>query len=355
MTLSKRSNGLYYVWYIDRDGKRQKISTGTKLKQEATKFLVDFAHKQRAEEAQPAPLKLSQFTQEFLAHSACVHAPKTRQLYATALKELSRFLGDPLLSEVTPRVIEEFIHTKQRSVADATVRTYFTHLSAAFETGRQWHHIATNPFKEAKKPGVAEVVPVFLTEEEFNHLLANVIDAQLRDVFIAAVLTGLRLGELLALQWSDIDFTGRTILVQSKSFFKTKSRRIRRIAITNQLSDMLAQQREGSRSSYVFHENQKRLRSEWVSKAFKAAVRKAGLDERLHFHSMRHAYASWLVQKGASLYEVQKLLGHSSIAVTQIYAHLAPSELHDTVNRIRIDLHPGVSYIGKDIPCASTL
>jgi site-specific recombinase XerD len=63
---------------------------------------------------------------------------------------------------------------------------------------------------------------------------------------------------------------------------------------------------------------------------------------------MRHAYASWLVQKGASLYEVQKLLGHSSIAVTQIYAHLAPSQLHETVNRIQLDLDSGVG--GNDLP-----
>ena len=62
MFLSKRSNGLYYVWFFDRDGKRQKVSTGTKLKQEATKFLVEFAHKQKSQESQPAPLTLSQFT-----------------------------------------------------------------------------------------------------------------------------------------------------------------------------------------------------------------------------------------------------------------------------------------------------
>jgi hypothetical protein len=107
MTLSKRSNGLYYVWYIDWDGKRKKISTGTKLKQGATKFLVDFAHKQKSQESQPTPVTLSQFTQEFLAHSACVHAPKTSQVYVTALQELSRHVGNTFLSEVTPRVGRE--------------------------------------------------------------------------------------------------------------------------------------------------------------------------------------------------------------------------------------------------------
>jgi integrase len=343
MFLSKRTNGIYYLWYEDLQGGRRKLSTGKRLKSEATKVLLEFARKQQESSPKTSPLTLSRFAAQFLAHSKCVHAPKTTQLYATALAELGRFLGDLLVPDISPRQIEEFLRAKQASVSAATVRTYFTHLSAAFEKARQWHNVAANPFKEAMKPRVAETVPVFLTEEEFGRLLANVIDGELRDAFIVAALTGLRLGELLSLQWSDIDFPGKTILVQSKAFFKTKSRHVRRIAITDQLCGLLVQRREGSRSSYVFHKQQERLRSEWVSKSFKAAVRKAGLDERLHFHSMRHAYASWLVQKGASLYEVQKLLGHTSIAVTQVYAHLAPSELHDTVNRIHLDLHSGVS------------
>jgi integrase/recombinase XerD len=66
------------------------------------------------------------------------------------------------------------------------------------------------------------------------------------------------------------------------------------------------------------------------------AVRRSEVaDKNLHFHSLRHTFASWLVQDGVSLYEVQKLLGHSSIAVTQVYSPLQPEQLHATVNRIR--------------------
>jgi site-specific recombinase XerD len=58
------------------------------------------------------------------------------------------------------------------------------------------------------------------------------------------------------------------------------------------------------------------------------------LPEDLHFHSLRHGFATLLVQSGVSLYEVQKLLGLSNISTTQIYSHLAASELHGAVNKI---------------------
>jgi site-specific recombinase XerD len=68
-------------------------------------------------------------------------------------------------------------------------------------------------------------------------------------------------------------------------------------------------------------------------------LRLAGPDERLHFHSLRHTFASWLVQDEVSLDEVQKLLGHSSIKVTDVYNHLQTEQLHSTVNRIEISLN----------------
>jgi site-specific recombinase XerD len=70
----------------------------------------------------------------------------------------------------------------------------------------------------------------------------------------------------------------------------------------------------------------------WISRQFKFAVLENNFDKRLHFHSCRHSFASWLVKAGVSLYQVQKLLGHSSLRVTQMYAHLEPSNLHNAVN-----------------------
>jgi integrase/recombinase XerD len=67
------------------------------------------------------------------------------------------------------------------------------------------------------------------------------------------------------------------------------------------------------------------------TKAFKRACRKVGVDEKIHFHSLRHSFASFLVQKKVALYDVQKLLGHSSITTTEIYAHLNNDALKESV------------------------
>ena len=74
----------------------------------------------------------------------------------------------------------------------------------------------------------------------------------------------------------------------------------------------------------------------YISGLFRRFRGKAGLSDEFSFHSLRHTGASWLVKAGATLYEVQQLLGHTSPTTTQIYAHLASSELHEVINKIKI-------------------
>lgn len=86
---------------------------------------------------------------------------------------------------------------------------------------------------------------------------------------------------------------------------------------------------------YVFPgENGERLGAESLSRRFKRYVQRAGLSDKLHFHSLRHTGTSWLVQRGVSLFVVQKLLGHSSPTVTQIYSHLSDQNLQQAVQQL---------------------
>jgi site-specific recombinase XerD len=94
-----------------------------------------------------------------------------------------------------------------------------------------------------------------------------------------------------------------------------------------------------STSEYVFTLNDKQINAGWVTHRFKKYIRRAGLNDRLKFHSLRHTFATWLVQRGSTLFEVQKLLGHSSSAVTEMYSHLQPEQMHSTVNRIDLNLN----------------
>ena len=82
-----------------------------------------------------------------------------------------------------------------------------------------------------------------------------------------------------------------------------------------------------------------KLKEDFVSKTFKRHVRLSGLNPALHFHSLRHSFASWLVQDGVSIYAVKELLGHSDVKTTQVYSHLQPEQLHSTVNKIQVSLN----------------
>ena len=149
----------------------------------------------------------------------------------------------------------------------------------------------------------------------------------------------MRRGEIINLRWCDIDFKRKTVNVQSNDSYHVKQGKMRTIPLNESAIHLLLQLKNCQTSAYVFNIQQEKRSAWYTTYMFKQYVYKLGLNEKLHFHSLRHTFASWLVQDGVSLYEVQKLLGHSNISVTQVYAHLQPERLHSTVNRISITLN----------------
>ena len=143
--------------------------------------------------------------------------------------------------------------------------------------------------------------------------------------------TGLRIGELVNVKWCDIDFENRVIKVKQKEGFVTKSKRDRNVAMNDRVFCLrTSKKRYGD---YVFSwPDGRRMDPVLVSKKFKKYVRLANLGEQYSFHSLRHTFASHLVQRGVSLYIVSKLLGHSNLKTTEVYAHLAPETFHDLVS-----------------------
>lgn len=88
---------------------------------------------------------------------------------------------------------------------------------------------------------------------------------------------------------------------------------------------------------YVFcKKNEERFSGNYFSRKFKKACIAAGLESAIHFHSLRHSFASNLVQKGVPLYTIKELLGHSSIATTEIYSHLNMETLREAVKTLDV-------------------
>ena len=145
----------------------------------------------------------------------------------------------------------------------------------------------------------------------------------------------MRRGELLNLKWGAVDLDRRLIMIQSSQEYRTKGGKKRAIPINDWALTTLQRRLSAKDSEYVFTEKGKRISKEALSLRFKRRIRHLKFDERLHFHSLRHSFASWLIQSGgASIFEIQKLLGHTNIKTTQIYSHLAPENHLATVNKL---------------------
>jgi integrase len=138
-------------------------------------------------------------------------------------------------------------------------------------------------------------------------------------VVTIALETGLRRGELLGLTWDRIDLSRGVIRLEV-----TKSGKRREVPMRQVLYDVLAALPE-PREGRVF-----RTRS--IRTAFENAVEEARIDS-LHFHDLRHHFASWFVMRGGTLPALQKLLGHADLKMTLRYAHLAPEYLRDEVTK----------------------
>jgi len=216
----------------------------------------------------------------------------------------------------------------------STVNKHIHLMNGMLNLARNWGFLQfdrdTQPIKRLM---LGDFKQRFLSSEEIDLLLRECERSQhpyLYTFVKLLLLTGARKGEALRLRWCDINFTKRVWTVP-----KSKNGRSRRIVLNDgavetvlaagKIAERLRQAVGGS--NYVFVNPRTGTRYQSFYAAWYEARDLAGLQD-VRIHDLRHTYASLLVNTGVSLYEVQTLLGHSSIQMTQRYAHLAPDLLH---------------------------
>lgn len=332
--LSKRSNGNYYIFYDSPSGKRTCISTKTKYKADAIKFLTDFKEEIKKRNGQKIiSLSLAEFIKEFISYSQTIHTVKTVKAYNQSLSFLEKYFGDVLISNIINSQMIKYFETRIKESSIYQARKDLICFSSCFNYAVKQKYIFENPCKGIKRFKIPEKQPLFFSETDFEILLRVVGNNDLKDIIIFAVNTGLREMELLTLNWHQIDFKNRFLILDNQQHI-TKSKRIRSIPLNIRAMQILSE-RQINRNNIdpIFTFNGKALTPDYIARKFKAYVIKAGLNSKLNFHSLRSTFASWLIQRGASITNVSKLLGHSSVRVTEAhYAFLRPSDLMDSVN-----------------------
>jgi integrase len=331
MFLSKLPNGIYHIYYFRGNGKKTKISTHTRHKSEAYKFLANFEREFKLRQQNKlTPIDLKKLRFEFLKYSESIHSINHTNSLKTTFNEFMEFTGNIPASELSKKTIQEFVEIRLRTVSNYTVRRDLADLSSAFNWAISKNYLFENPCRGIKKPKLVEKLPLFFTQAEFNTLLESIKDNDLKDLIHFAVLTGIRQNDLITLRWNQINFKNRTLTFDNR-LSQTKSRKIHTLPLNLKALQILTGRELKRKSDFVFTCNQEPIKQCFISHKFKKLVIEAKLNPLLTFHSLRHSFGSWLVQKGVPIYQVSKLMTHSDLRVTQIYTHLSEQNLKEAV------------------------
>lgn len=231
--------------------------------------------------------------------------------------------GHLKLSQLNSYLIERYQTKLLKTLKPATVNRRISVLKHMISKAADWNMIGDTVVREVKKVKMKKENNArlrYLSKEEANKLLKQFDDYRakhLKPIVVVALNTGMRLGEIVGLKWENIDLQNNFILLDD-----TKSGKRREIPINDTVRRELKQVVRRVDLPWVFLHNGKRIGS--VKKGFEAACKRAGIYN-LHFHDLRHTFASWLVMAGVDLATVKELLGHSSVNMTMRYAHLAPA------------------------------
>ncbi len=333
--LTKRRNGYYYIGFFEGNQRKWKTTKCT-TKSDAFQFLRSFECTKK--ESEQTPL-LSELMTRFETMRGDSIRPSTMATYRLAVNRFIAVCGNRPIDEYKPSDIEQFKNREiEQKVSKVSVNIWLRGVKSVLGFALKHEWLTKNPVQRSLEFVIPQQSPTYVAKEDFQKLLGKVKEPVLRDLFLFAALSGLRLSEILNLKWSAVDFEKRQFTVSNSETFTTKTGKERTVPMHEEVYKILSLRRgNGTEDGLVFCKRGGfRLERNYVSKKFKGYVRDAELSEKLHFHSLRHSCASWLVDAGVSLYVVQNILGHSNISTTQIYSHLSQNTLHESVNRVSL-------------------
>lgn len=338
------------VYYV---GKRQKWEVISRTKKDAQRRLTEvFGDLYRGTLHAPKPVIFREFAVQWLQYVEGRLRPLTLRSYEQLVRlHLIPAFGDLLLSQVTAEHAQSLMSTcrKEKGLSPRTTNYVLAVLKRMYRYAHQRKLIRENPIQyvSALKYEMQEME--FLTPAEIRLLLQHA-DEPYRTLFLTAALTGMRMGEILGLQWGDVDWhnnvirvrrslfwfhTNRTALVGGSErqwwrFSPPKTRMsIRSVVLSPKVREALEVYKCGSPRSphdlvFCNQEGGPLVGRRVYEQHFLHTLARAGL-RKIRFHDLRHTFASLLVAQGAHVKVISSQLGHTSVTTTMDrYAHLLP-------------------------------
>jgi len=326
--LFARSSGIWVIQYKDGTGKIVTKSTGTRDRKAASFVKKDLeVQLTKGLIRDTKNINFEAYNPEYLRDIAHLRK-KTRASYECITKKFIKFADKKQLSSIGYNDVIHFLDFYTKN-APKTYNNVLITLKRFFRYAVQRDYIQKNPTTGIHLRKIPQALPKFFTDEEYARIEAAAEKEPIYPMIVTARYTGMRLGELLALRWEHWSFPERVVRVLNTAEHTVKNYQARTIPVCTEALDKLLPyirkegpcfptycgQRQGQR--YVEDGPKRQL-----DRIFKAA--EITKKKRMGWHDFRHTFASRLAQEGVSIYKISKFLGHSSVLVTQIYAHFSP-------------------------------
>ncbi len=281
---------------------------------------------------------------DFLAHlefdkNASQH---TIRSYSSDLEQFAMFLGDTPLSIADHQTLRSYLgHLLQLKLTKTTIARKLSALRAFFKYLNRTGILMNNPARLVSTPRKEKRLPAVLTADDAARLMeaprAFGKDEQngtlLRDIAILETLysTGIRASELIGINRNDIDRSARVILIRGKG------RKERLVPIgakaLEAIEAYVGLRMSGENAAIFAGPSGNRLTARTVQRILQNYRKKLGLQQKASPHTLRHSFATHLLESGADLRAIQELLGHASLSTTQRYTHLNLDSLMDVYDK----------------------
>jgi len=350
----KRKTGA--TWYVQYyvDGKVVQKKVG-KSKTIARTVAGEIEAKLERKEAnlEPRDHNLREFLAEYMECTLNTVSPNYHRRNWITINNFLAFLEKKhprikQLSQLNLKLFEEYMFWRlkqknrqnERPIKKRTVNLEVSALKTFFNRAVKWQYLHANPLThiEYLKQDDSKKIRS-LTEREVRQVLANSPD-WFYPIIFTMLYTGMREGEVIHLEWSDVDFEKRVIHIRKKDFWLPKSSgrgiRERDIAMTDGLVTFLKKHklRDSQKDNWVFHNRDGEQLKPGLRKVFARITQKLGFPEVTQIHSLRHTYATHLIKCCKDIAVVQAQLGHSDIRTTMRYNDMMPDHQAQAANML---------------------
>jgi len=347
-----QGQGTFYLRYKDHNHKtcHQKVGRTSELpladaRKKAKTLRAEIALGADPRGEEKARLAVLTFDEYFSGHYLPYVKPRKRswkrddELYTLRIKDV---FGHKRLNQITRQQIQSF-HTNllAQGLAPATCDHHIKLMKHAFNLAIDWGLLTEkNPAARIPLFNRDNKVEHYLDETQLETLLTVLRTDENRNVCLIALFllsTGARLNEALQAKWDQVDRQTRVWRIPASN---SKSKRIRSVPLNDSALEILGQLDTEGKFDHLFVNHQSGAAYTTIHKVWGRLRKKAGLTH-LRIHDLRHQYASFLVNSGRTLYEVQSILGHSDAKVTQRYAHLSSKSLQEAANSASVIINGG--------------